>query len=131
MQIPHTLTQNFGFPGIDKKQHQWFGKCADKRGQHHAEGSRNQDSAFQTRAYAVVLLCTVVLRNKGGEGVAEILHRHIGKGIDFYGSSKGCHHNGAKAVHKPLYHKNTEIHHRLLDTGQRGIGEYFPDPLCA
>ena len=56
-------------------------------------------------------------------GVAEVLHRHIGKGVDFHSGGKGGHHNGAEAVDQSLYHKDTEVHDRLLHAGQRGEGD--------
>ena len=71
------------------------------------------------------------MRDEGGEGIAEILHRHIGKGINLYGSGKGCHNNRAEAVDESLYHKDTEIHDRLLNTGQSGEGYDLTDAFAA
>ena len=73
------------------------------------------------------LFCTVILRDKGGKSIAEVLYRHIGKGVDFHSGGKGGHHNGAEAVDKSLYHKNAEVHDRLLHAGQRGEGNDFTD----
>ena len=73
------------------------------------------------------LFSPVILCDKGGKCVAEVLHRHIGKGVDFYSGGKGGHHNGAEAVDKPLHHKDAEVHDRLLHAGQRGEGDDLPD----
>jgi DNA-binding transcriptional LysR family regulator len=60
----------------------------------------------------------IVLGHKRRKGIAEILHRKIGKGVDFHRRRKGRHNHCAKAVHQPLHHENAEIHHRLLEAGQ-------------
>ena len=87
--------------------------------------------------HAFSLLAAVILRNKKRKCITELLRWHIGKRIDLYRSSKGCHHRCAKAVDKPLYHKNSEIHYRLLYAGCRSMphhlqqcfpiaGQFFP-----
>ena len=64
------------------------------------------------------LVGTIVLSNKCGKGVTKILYRHIGKGVNFYCSSKSGHYRGSKAVDKSLDHQNSKVHNGLLKTGQ-------------
>ena len=68
---------------------------------------------------AVSLLCAVVLGNKDGERIAEILHRQIGKGVDFDRRCKRRHDHRAKAVDQPLHGQDAQVHNGLLDAGQR------------
>ena len=73
----------------------------------------------QPRAHALLIAPRRSSGDEGGNGVAKVLHRQIGKGVDLYRRGKGGHHRGAKAVHQPLHHEDAQIHDRLLDTGQR------------
>lgn len=66
-----------------------------------------------------------VLGDKGGKTVAEVLNRHVGKGIDFNCGGKGGHDRDAEAVDQSLDHKDAKIHYRLLDAGQEGILKKF------
>ena len=75
---------------------------------------------------SLVLAGPVVLGYEGGEGIAEVLHRHIGEGIDLHRCGEGGHDHRAKAVHQPLDHKNAEVHHRLLQTGEQREFANFP-----
>ena len=58
--------------------------------------------------------------DEGGEGIAEVLYRHIGEGIYLHPGGKSGHDGGAEAVHQPLDHQDAKVHHRLLDTGEDG-----------
>ena len=52
-----------------------------------------------TQPDPLFLACSLVLGNKGGKGIAEILYWHVGKGIDLNGGGK-CRHDGyAKTIH--------------------------------
>ena len=94
-----------------KKEHQ----CGDEK----AENSCGSDRAFNPRANAIFFFGAVILSDEGGECVAEILHGHIGEGVDFYRGGKCGHDGRPEAVHQALYHQNTEIHDRLLHAGQQ------------
>ena len=59
----------------------------------------------------------VVLGHIGGKGIAEVLHRHVGKGVDLDSRCKSRHDHGAEAVDQPLYHEDAEIHDGLLHAG--------------
>ena len=126
-QIPHTFPDDLGFSGIHKNRHKQLGESENECGYDHAEGCGNAHGAFQPGAYPCTFFRAVILRNECGKGVAKILHRHIGEGVDLHSGSKGRHDNGAEAVDKSLHHKDTEIHDRLLNTGQRGKGNDFAD----
>ncbi len=74
----------------------------------------------------------MVLRGKNGKGVAELLSRHVGEGIDLHSRRKRRHNRRSEAVDQPLDHQDPEIHHRLLDTGCRGkpqdlLNRLFPE----
>ena len=56
----------------------------------------------------------IVLGNEGGEGIAEILHRHIGEGVDLDRRRKRRHDFGPEAVDPALDHQNAEVHNGLL-----------------
>lgn len=53
------------------------------------------------------------------KAVAEVLHRHVGEGVDLDCGSKGCHDDSAEAVDQSLDHQDTEVHNRLLQAGQQ------------
>ena len=63
---------------------------------------------------------SVILGDKGGVGVSEILYRQIGEGVDLDGGGEGGHNGGAEAVDQPLYHEDAEVHDRLLHAGHGG-----------
>ena len=58
----------------------------------------------------------MVLRDKRGERIAEILGRHIRECVDFHHSRKRGACGKAEAVDQPLDHQDAEVHDRLLDT---------------
>ena len=62
----------------------------------------------------------VVLGNEGRIGISKVLNRQIREGVDLYCRRESRHGGGAKAVYKPLYHEDSEVHNRLLQAGQRG-----------
>ena len=64
--------------------------------------------------------CPVILGDESGKGIAEVLYRHVGKGVDLHSGREGGHDHRAEAVDKPLYHEDAEVHHRLLETGEKG-----------
>ena len=103
MQVAHALGDDGGLRAVDKNTHQQRGKhkhqCADRD----AEPDGRRKRAPYPLVDAVSLLCAVVLGNKDGERIAEILHRQIGKGINFDRRCKRRHDHRAKAVDQPLH----------------------------
>ena len=75
------------------------------------------------------LCCMVIFGQlKRRKCISKILYRHISNRIYLYCSSKSRHHNCPKTVNQPLYHKDSKIHDRLLQAGQKrhfGIGLLF------
>ena len=110
MQIPDTDCQYFGFRGLDKQQHQRPCKDKDAQADDQAENHGAPDGAFHAGLNAFLLFGAEILGGKGGKCISEILHRHIGEGIDLYGGGKGCHYRGAEAVDQALHHENPQIH---------------------
>ena len=70
----------------------------------------------------------VVLGDEGGEGVAEVLDRQIGEGVDLHPGGEGRHHRVPEAVDQTLDHEDAQVHHRLLDAGEEGEAADLPDP---
>ena len=104
---------------VDKQAHQIRAKEPDERRDEQTEAHGHLHRPAQPRAHAFLVARAVVLGDEGGNGVAKVLHRQIGEGVDLHRRGKGGHHRGAKAVHQPLHHEDAQIHDRLLDTGQR------------
>ena len=77
--------------------------------------------------YPVVLSCAEILGGENGKCVSEVLHRHIGNGVDFYRYRKCRHNSRTEAVDKSLYHQYAEIHYRLLKAGKARQRENIPD----
>ena len=94
-------------------------------------------------AYTVSIAGTIVLGNICGEGIAKVLNRQIGKGINLdrcckssHGNRskavyqslycKSSHGNRSKAVYQSLYKQDAEVHAGLLGTGQKRL---IPDFL--
>ena len=67
---------------------------------------------------ALRLSCPIVLGNKDGKCISEILYGKIGKCINLHRCGKCCHGGSAKAVDQTLYSQNTKIHNGLLQTGK-------------
>ena len=103
--------------GVDEDAHEGGGKETDHHADKDAEERRGQPCAADAPADAVGLACAVVLGHIGGEGIAEILHRHIGEGVDLHRRCEGRHDDRAEAVHEALHHQNAEVHDGLLDAG--------------
>ncbi len=119
-QIGHAHGEHLRLLRFDKQEQELPGKYDHEHGdgegeQHHAPGGGAYSFFDPLR-----LFCPVVLGDKGGEGVAEILQGHVGKGVDLYGCREGCHNDAAEAVDKSLHHQDAQIHHRLLQAGQDG-----------
>ena len=108
-----------------------MGKTAHQGGYRHAKQHGRSHRALQSGTDARLLLCPVVLGDKGGKGVAEVLHRHIGEGVNLHRRREGGHDRGAKAVDQSLYHQDPEVHHRLLNAGQDGKRGDLPDTAPA
>ena len=85
-----------------------------------AEYRRGRGGAADAFPDPLRLVGPVVLGHIGGERVAEILHRHIGKGINFDRRCKGRHDDRAKTVDKALHHQDAKVHDGLLDAGHNG-----------
>ena len=60
------------------------------------KSQRHPHRAADAPADAVMPSCAVVLGDKGGKGVAEILHRHVGEGVDLDRRGEGRHLRGPK-----------------------------------
>lgn len=120
MQIADPLCQDGCLLLADKEKHQGAGKDPNDRRYQKTEGHGGQNGPLKSRADALLLTGTVVLRDEGGKGIAKVLHRHVGKRIDLYSCGEGRHDSGAEAVDQTLDHQDAEIHHGLLETGQHG-----------
>ena len=60
-------------------------------------------------AYTVSIAGTIVLGNICGEGIAKVLNRQIGKGINLDRCCKSSHGNRSKAVYQSLYKQDAEV----------------------
>ncbi len=130
MEIPDSLPDNFAHLGvlpIHEQTHQPVCEYPHNSGHCNTEYRSGEHSPLQTRPDAVLLFRAVILRDEGGESVAEILHRHVGEGVNFHRGGKSRHHHGAEAVDQPLDHEDAQVHDRLLDAGQDGEAGDFPD----
>lgn len=116
---------DFQFFGAYKDKHEPFCKQKDNGGDKQAEQEGAQEGGADTFLDPVSFAGTQVLGDKGGKTVAEVLDRHVGKGIDFNCGGKGGHDRDAEAVDQSLDHKDAKIHYRLLDAGQEGILKKF------
>ena len=110
--------QNFRLSGLDENAHQRPGQQEHRGGDEQAEDRGGQNGASDAVADSLPLLRAEVLGDKGGKGVAEVLDRHIGEGVDLHRGGKGRHDRRAEGVDPALDHQNAEIHHRLLDRRQ-------------
>ena len=117
-QVAHTDRDDPGLLRLDEQPHERRGKHAHRQSDRDAEHDRTHRRAPDATADAVGFACAVILRNKGGKCVAEVLHRHIGERVDLDCCCKGRHDRCTEAVDQPLHHQDAEIHHRLLHAGQ-------------
>ena len=120
MKITNSFRNNSRLPFTDKQKHQRTRKDPDNRGNRKAEQKGDEDRSLKSGLNPVLPSCAEILGNKGGEGVAKVLYRHIGKGIYLHSDRKCRHHRCTKAVDKALHHQDAEIHDGLLDTRQHG-----------
>ena len=86
----------------------------DKQRNDDGKSSAQCKSIFRAAPDPLVISGPVILCGESGVGISEILHRQIGKGINFH-----RHDRRTEAVDEPLYHQNAEIHDRLLNAGHR------------
>lgn len=107
----------------DKDKHEFFGKNEDGGGDKQAEQEGTQEGGADAFLDPVGFAGAQVLGDEGGKTVAEVLNRHVGKGINFNCGGKGGHDRDAEAVDQSLNHKDAKIHYGLLDAGQKGILE--------
>ena len=117
MQIVHTGSKDGGFRRVNENAHERRCKGAHQHTDDDAERRTAQPCTADALADAVGLARAVVLRHIGGKGIAEVLHRHVGKGVDLDCRRKSRHDHGAEAVDQPLYHEDAEIHDGLLHAG--------------
>lgn len=111
------------FFGAYKDEHETFCKQEDGGGDKQAEQERTQEGGAYALLDPVGFAGAQVLGDEGGKTVAEVLNRHVGKGINFNCGGKGGHDCDAEAVDQSLNHKDAKIHYGLLDAGQKGILE--------
>ena len=116
-QVVDARRDDLALAGVNEDAHERCGKGADQHADEDAERRTGQPGAADALADALALPCPVVLGHVGGKGVAEILHRHVGEGIDLDRRRKGRHDDDAEAVHKALHHQDAEVHDGLLDAG--------------
>ena len=116
----HTGGNNSPFARVDEDAHERRSKGAHQHADAHAEHCAAQARTADALFDAVGLARAVVLGHIGGKRIAEVLHRHVGKGIDLDRRRKRRHDHGAKAVHKTLHHQDAKVHDGLLDTGHDG-----------
>ena len=119
-QVVDARRDDLALAGVNEDAHERCGKGADQHADEDAERRTGQPGAADALADALALPCPVVLGHVGGKGVAEILHRHVGEGIDLDRRRKGRHDDDAEAVHKALHHQDAEVHDGLLDAGHNG-----------
>ena len=91
----------------------------DKQRNDDGKSSAQCKSIFRAAPDPLVISGPVILCGESGVGISEILHRQIGKGINFHSGRKCRHDRRTEAVDEPLYHQNAEIHDRLLNAGHR------------
>ena len=119
MQILHANLNNDGLLRLDKQQHQRLGERHHRYRSQQAEGAADLGGGQAAPTDPFRLLRPVILCDKGGKGVAEILSGHISESIDFYHSGKSGAGGKSKAVHQSLHHQDTKIHDGLLHRCQR------------
>ena len=120
MEVVHPRRDDPRLGRIHKNLYERSCKQADQHADADAEHSRSGRRAPDALTDALRLVGPVVLGYIGGERVAEILHRHIGKGINFDRRCKGRHDDRAKTVDKALHHQDAKVHDGLLDAGHNG-----------
>ena len=120
MEVVHPRRDDPRLGRIHKNLYERSCKQADQHADADAEHSRSGRRAPDALTDALRLVGPVVLGHIGGERVAEILHRHIGKGINFDRRCKGRHDDRAKTVDQALHHQDAKVHDGLLDAGHNG-----------
>ena len=75
---------------------------ADQTADDQAEEDHPEHRPMGAGADAVPFFRPVVLGHEGGEGVAEVLNRHVGDGVDLHRHGEGGHDRGTEAVHQAL-----------------------------
>ncbi len=103
---------------VDEQPHQRLRKTDNDYRNEQTEHKSAQNGIFHPPADSFFFSRAIILRHIGRKCVTEILYRRIGERIDFHRRRKRRHHDRAKTVHESLHEQNTEIHDRLLETGQ-------------
>ena len=67
--------------GRYKDLHKRTGKDTDEKTDSQTEEKGNKECASDPLSDAVFFFCSEILCNKSGEGISEILYRHIGEGM--------------------------------------------------
>ena len=119
-QVLHAAGDDRRLLCMDENAHERGSKQPHQRRDHHTEAAAQGKALLHALANAPHIPGAVILGHKGGVGIAEVLHRQIGKAVDLHRRREGRHHRGAKAIHQPLHHENAKVHHRLLRTGEGG-----------
>ena len=76
----------------------------DKQRNDDGKSSAQCKSIFRAAPDPLVISGPVILCGESGVGISEILHRQIGKGINFHRGRKCRHDRRTEAVDEPLYH---------------------------
>ena len=105
---------------VDEDVHQRRGKDENQGGDGGTVERTHEKRLPRAAADAVTRPRAVVLRHEGGIGVAEVLRGEVGEAVDLDRGGKGRHHGRTEAVDQALHHEDAEVHHRLLQAGQRG-----------
>lgn len=126
-QVLHADGDNLCLGRRDEKRHQPGGAHKDEGGDKQGEDSGEPHGTADAATDAVGAAGSEVLGDEGRKGVAEVLHGHVGKGIDLHRRGKGGHDGRTEAVDQALHQEDTEVHDRLLDTRQQRIGGQAAD----
>ena len=108
---------DLGLCRVDENTHQRRSKHTDQTADNNAKYRRHRSGAADALADTLRLMRPVVLRHKGGERIAKVLHRQIGKRVDLYRRRKCRHGHRPKAIYQALHHQDAKVHNGLLHAG--------------
>ena len=97
-QIVHARGDDPGFSGADEQPHQRPGQQAHRPGEYRSEARADEKGLPRPLTDALMIPRAEILGHKGGIGVAEILHRQIGEGVDLHRRGKGRHNRRRRSV---------------------------------
>ena len=115
--VPHENGQQLG------------GEAADQPADQQTKDQYPEQGPFRPGFDAPPLPGPVVLGDEGGVGVAEVLHGHVGQGVDLHRHGEGRHDDRAEGVHQALHQEDPEVHHRLLQAGEEREAPKLPQNI--